>query len=195
MVKPTCIAAQIPAIRANAAKIEMVNNAPVILEPVMLAEDGDRPLLAADRQPTPCLFRPMLRIGRGGPRLRARRKRQWLALNCLHVLHRNFMAVRFGRVMNIWANLVRNPVVPSYDMIAAKGALLAITRTAAIELEPFGVTVNKVSGRLRRTTDASAATSEAVFDLNPAATSMGRAATPLYVANAARPLPRHGHAR
>jgi 3-oxoacyl-[acyl-carrier protein] reductase len=107
------------------------------------------------------------------------------ALNCLHALHPYFKAAQFGRVITIGTNLVQNPVVPYHDYTAAKGALLAFTRTAAKELGPLGVTVNMVSGGLLRTTDASAATPEAVFDLIAAATPLGQVTTPADMADAA----------
>lgn len=106
------------------------------------------------------------------------------ALNCLHALQPLFKAANFGRVITIGTNLVQNPVVPYHDYTAAKGALLAFTRTAAKELGPFGVTVNMVSGGLLRTTDASAATPEAVFELIAAATPLGRVTTPEDMADA-----------
>lgn len=73
-------------------------------------------------------------------------------------------AARSGRVINIGTNLVQNPVVPYHDYTAAKAALLGLTRTLAAELGPDGVRVNMVSGGLLRTTDASAATPDTVFD-------------------------------
>jgi 3-oxoacyl-[acyl-carrier protein] reductase len=76
------------------------------------------------------------------------------------------MAARgFGRVVNIGSNLVQHPVVPYHDW-------------------PDGITVNMVSGGLLRTTDASAATPEAVFDAIAAATPLGRVTTPEELADA-----------
>ena len=63
----------------------------------------------------------------------------------------------FGRIVNVGTNLFQNPVVPYHDYTAAKAALLSLTRTAAHDLGPDGITVNMVSGGLLRTTDASAA--------------------------------------
>lgn len=100
------------------------------------------------------------------------------ALTCVQALRPHFTRQGFGRVITIGTNLVQNPVVPYHDYTAAKGALLAFTRTAAKELGPLGVTVNMVSGGLLRTTDASAATPEAVFDLIAAQTPLGRVTTP-----------------
>lgn len=84
----------------------------------------------------------------------------------------------FGRIINIGTNLFQNPVVPYHDYTAAKAALLSLTRTLAADLGPDGVTVNMVSGGLLRTTDASAATPEAVFDLIAASTPLRQVTTP-----------------
>ena len=95
------------------------------------------------------------------------------------------MAARgFGRVVNIGSNLVQHPVVPYHDYTATKAALLALTRTLAHDLGPDGITVNMVSGGLLRTTDASAATPDAVFDAIAAATPLGRVTTPEELADA-----------
>ncbi|MGY6536380.1 MAG: 3-oxoacyl-ACP reductase [Pararhodobacter sp.] len=106
------------------------------------------------------------------------------ALTCIQALQPHFARQGFGRVITIGTNLVQNPVVPYHDYTAAKGALLAFTRTAARELGPLGVTVNMVSGGLLRTTDASAATPEAVFDIIAAQTPLGRVTTPQDMADA-----------
>ena len=90
----------------------------------------------------------------------------------------------FGRIVNIGTNLFQNPVVPYHDYTAAKAALLSLTRTAAADLGPSGITVNMVSGGLLRTTDASAATPEAVFDYVAAATPLRRVTTPEEFADA-----------
>lgn len=100
------------------------------------------------------------------------------ALTCIQALRPHFQAHGFGRVVTIGTNLMQNPVVPYHDYTAAKGALLAFTRTTAQELGPLGVTVNMVSGGLLRTTDASAATPEEVFDIIAGQTPLGRVTTP-----------------
>jgi len=89
-----------------------------------------------------------------------------------------------GRVVNIGTNLFQNPVVPYHDYTASKAALLSLTRTLAADLGPDGITVNMVSGGLLRTTDASAATPEAVFDLIAASTPLRRVTTPAEFADA-----------
>lgn len=87
--------------------------------------------------------------------------------------------------MNIGTNLVQNPVVPYHDYTAAKAALMALTRTFAADLGPKGVRVNMISGGLLRTTDASSATPEAVFDLIAQQTPLGRVTSPEEFADAA----------
>lgn len=90
----------------------------------------------------------------------------------------------FGRIVNVGTNLFQNPVVPYHDYTAAKAALLSLTRTLSHDLGPQGITVNMVSGGLLRTTDASAATPEAVFDLIAASTPLRRVTTPAEFADA-----------
>jgi 3-oxoacyl-[acyl-carrier protein] reductase len=106
------------------------------------------------------------------------------ALHCITALRPHFAAQGYGRVITIGTNLMQNPVVPYHDYTAAKGALLALTRTAAKELGPLGVTVNMVSGGLLRTTDASSATPEFVFDIVAAQTPLGHVTTPAEMADA-----------
>lgn len=100
------------------------------------------------------------------------------ALNLIQAARPAMAAAGFGRLVTIGTNLFQNSVVPYHDYTAAKGALLSLTRTAAAELGPLGITVNMVSGGLLRTTDASSATPEAVFDLIAASTPLRRVTTP-----------------
>lgn len=112
---------------------------------------------------------------------RLRGQHETACVGALTLLQRalpHMTAAGFGRVVTIGSNLVRNPVVPYHDYTAAKSALLAFTRTAAAELGPRGITVNMVSGGLLRTTDASAATPDAVFDLIAANTPLRQVTTP-----------------
>jgi 3-oxoacyl-[acyl-carrier protein] reductase len=106
------------------------------------------------------------------------------ALNLIQATAPGMAAGRFGRVVNIGTNLFQNPVVPYHDYTAAKAALLSLTRTAAGDLGPDGITVNMVSGGLLRTTDASAATPEAVFDLIAGMTPLRSVTTPEEFADA-----------
>lgn len=99
------------------------------------------------------------------------------ALNTLQAALPAMREHRFGRIVNVGTDLFQSPVVPYHDYIASKGALLALTRTTAQELGPDGITVNMVSGGLLRTTDASAATPEAVFDFIAGVTPLRRVTT------------------
>jgi 3-oxoacyl-[acyl-carrier protein] reductase len=106
------------------------------------------------------------------------------ALNVIQATAPGMAKIGFGRVVNIGTNLFQNPVVPYHDYTAAKAALLSLTRTAAADLGPSGITVNMVSGGLLRTTDASAATPDAVFDLIAGMTPLRSVTTPEEFADA-----------
>ena len=106
------------------------------------------------------------------------------ALNTIQACLPSMRQAGGGRVVNIGTNLFQNPVVPYHDYTAAKAALLSLTRTAAHELGADGITVNMVSGGLLRTTDASAATPEAVFDWIAQQTPLRHVTTPAELADA-----------
>ncbi|ETI28292.1 hypothetical protein G647_00741 [Cladophialophora carrionii CBS 160.54] len=106
------------------------------------------------------------------------------ALNTTQAALPGFENAGFGRIINIGSNLFQNPVVPYHDYTAAKGALLAFTRTCAADLGPKGITVNMVSGGLLQTTDASASTPQAVFDQIKAVTPLRKVTTPEDMAGA-----------
>jgi 3-oxoacyl-[acyl-carrier protein] reductase len=106
------------------------------------------------------------------------------ALNTIQAAAAGMKSRGFGRIINIGTNLFQNPVVPYHDYTAAKAALLSLTRTAAHELGPDGITVNMLSGGLLRTTDASAATPDFVFDLIADQTPLRRVTTPEEFADA-----------
>ncbi|WP_147107325.1 3-oxoacyl-ACP reductase [Tateyamaria sp. syn59] len=106
------------------------------------------------------------------------------ALNVIKATTPAMQSAGFGRIITIGTNLVQNPVVPYHDYTSAKAALMALTRTAAAELGPKGITVNMVSGGLLRTTDASAATPDAVFDLIAGSTPLRSVTTPEEAADA-----------
>lgn len=106
------------------------------------------------------------------------------ALNTTQAALPGMREAGFGRIVNVGTNLFQNPVVPYHDYTAAKAALLSLTRTLSQDLGPDGITVNMVSGGLLRTTDASAATPEAVFDYIAAATPLRRVTTPAEFADA-----------
>ena len=115
------------------------------------------------------------------------RKRNWASALTADIASRWFPRKRIenSRFKNCeTAKLFQNPVVPYHDYTAAKAALLSLTRTAAGDLGPDGITVNMVSGGLLRTTDASAATPEAVFDLIAGMTPLRSVTTPEEFADA-----------
>lgn len=100
------------------------------------------------------------------------------ALYTLKACRDGMVQQQFGRIINIGTNLVQNPVVPYHDYNTGKAALLSFTRNMAKELGPEGIAVNMVSGGLLRTTDASAATPDAVFDLIEEGTPLQKVTTP-----------------
>ena len=106
------------------------------------------------------------------------------ALNTTQAALPGMRAAGGGRIVSIGTNLVQHPVVPYHDYTAAKAALLSLTRTLAHDLGPDGITVNMVSGGLLRTTDASSATPEQVFDLIAMNTPLRRVVTPEELADA-----------
>ncbi|SHM07867.1 3-oxoacyl-ACP reductase [Vreelandella subglaciescola] len=107
------------------------------------------------------------------------------ALNAIQAALAGMREQGFGRVINVGTNLFQNPIVPYHDYTAGKAALLSLTRTFAHDLGPDNITVNMISGGLLRTTDASAATPDAVFDLIAANTPLRRVVTPEEFADAA----------
>lgn len=106
------------------------------------------------------------------------------AVNLIQAALPDFDRTGSGRVINIGTNLFQHPVVPYHDYTAAKAALLSLTRTFAADLGPRGVRVNMVSGGLLRTTDASAATPDAVFDAIAQQTPLRSVTTPAQFAEA-----------
>jgi len=89
-----------------------------------------------------------------------------------------------GRFVGISSNLVQSPAVPYHDYTTGKAALLGFVRNVASELGSEGITANLVSGGLLDETDASAATSDAVFDTIRHSTPRGTITTPEEVADA-----------
>ncbi|MBS3803567.1 MAG: 3-oxoacyl-ACP reductase [Oleiphilaceae bacterium] len=107
------------------------------------------------------------------------------ALNTTQAALAGMRETGFGRIVNVGTNLFQNPVVAYHDYTAAKAALLSLTRTLSNDLGPDNITVNMISGGLLRTTDASAATPEAVFELIAQSTPLRRVTTPAEFADAA----------
>lgn len=100
------------------------------------------------------------------------------ALNTIQAALPGMREAGGGSIVNIGTNLFQHPVVPYHDYTAAKAALLSTTRTFAADLGVDGIRVNMVSGGLLRTTDASSATPEEVFDLIAGSTPLRKVTTP-----------------
>ena len=98
-------------------------------------------------------------------------------LNLLNIFTPSMRKENFGRFITVGTNLFQNPVVPYHDYTAAKGGLLSMTRTAAIDLGQFNITVNMISGGLLKITDASKGTPEDVFDYIKSITPLRRVTT------------------
>src|SRR5699024_6780286 len=104
-------------------------------------------------------------------------------LHTLKATIKDMQKHKFGKIINIGTNLVQDPVVPYHDYNTGKAALLGFTRNMAKELGDYGISVNMVSGGLLQTTDASAATPDAVFDLIKENTPLQQVTTPEDVAD------------
>ena len=103
-------------------------------------------------------------------------------LHTMQAGREDMVAQNFGRIISIGTNLVQNPVVPYHDYNTAKSALIGMTRSLAKELGTNGISVNMVSGGLLRTTDASKATPDVVFDVIEESTPLQKVTTPEDVA-------------
>ena len=106
------------------------------------------------------------------------------ALNLIQACLPAMRAANHGRIVAIGSKLGHNPVVAYHDYTVAKAALLGFVRNMARDLGPHGITVNLVSGGLLDRTDASAATSDFVFDLIRQSTPLGTVTTPEEAADA-----------
>jgi 3-oxoacyl-[acyl-carrier protein] reductase len=84
----------------------------------------------------------------------------------------------YGRIINILSDLIFQPTVSYHSYITAKSALLGLTRTLAVELGPFNITVNAVAPGLIYPTEASRPTPEWLRDELAARTPLRRIATP-----------------
>jgi 3-oxoacyl-[acyl-carrier protein] reductase len=83
-----------------------------------------------------------------------------------------------GSIVNVVTNLIAQPFIPYHDYTTAKAALAAYSRNLAVDLGPFGITVNNVAPGLVYPTDASRSTKEEVRSSIRAQTPLKRIATP-----------------
>lgn len=105
------------------------------------------------------------------------------AFNVTQSVIPQFIEREKGTVISIGTNLYQNPVVPYHEYTTAKAALIGFTRNLAAELGAYGINANVVSGGLLKTTDASAVTTEEVFNLIAESTPLKKVTTPQDVAN------------
>jgi len=98
-------------------------------------------------------------------------------LNLLNTFTPTMKKYNFGRFITVGTNLFQNPIVPYHDYTAAKGGLLSLTRTAAMDLGQFNININMISGGLLKITDASKGTPEEVFDYIKSITPLRRVTT------------------
>lgn len=105
------------------------------------------------------------------------------AFNVTQAVVKQFISRETGTIVSIGTNLYQNPVVPYHEYTTAKAGLIGLTRNIAAELGQFGINANVVSGGLLKTTDASAATTQEVFDLIAQTTPLRQVTSPQDVAN------------
>ena len=96
---------------------------------------------------------------------------------------KQFITRETGTIVSIGTNLYQNPVVPYHEYTTAKAGLIGFTRNIAAELGQYGINANVVSGGLLKTTDASAVTTQEVFDLIAQTTPLRQVTSPQDVAN------------
>lgn len=105
------------------------------------------------------------------------------AFNVTQAVVKQFISRETGTIVSIGTNLYQNPVVPYHEYTTAKAGLIGFTRNIAAELGQFGINANVVSGGLLKTTDASAVTTQEVFDLIAQTTPLRQVTSPQDVAN------------
>lgn len=105
------------------------------------------------------------------------------AFNVTQAVVKQFITRETGTIVSIGTNLYQNPVVPYHEYTTAKAGLIGFTRNIAAELGQFGINANVVSGGLLKTTDASAVTTQEVFDLIAQTTPLRQVTSPQDVAN------------
>jgi 2,3-dihydroxy-2,3-dihydro-p-cumate dehydrogenase len=109
----------------------------------------------------------------------------WTAIWCCRSTLPHMKAARYGRIVNIGADSVRNGLVDHAAYNAAKGGVHGMTTGLAREFAPFGITVNTVAPcavqtqQLEEIRAVNPALIEKVVQIIP----MGRAATETEVAS------------
>ncbi|MGR3293765.1 MAG: SDR family NAD(P)-dependent oxidoreductase, partial [Candidatus Scalindua sp.] len=67
------------------------------------------------------------------------------AHNCCQAVIREMQKKKWGRIINIMDNIVNEPVKGYSSHITAQSALVGFTRSLAVELGRFGITVNLIN--------------------------------------------------
>jgi len=65
--------------------------------------------------------------------------------NCCHCVVPEMKRKRSGRIIILSSTAIHNPIVRKTHYVAAKTALVGLTRTLALELAPYNITVNTVT--------------------------------------------------
>jgi NAD(P)-dependent dehydrogenase (short-subunit alcohol dehydrogenase family) len=65
--------------------------------------------------------------------------------NCVKAVARTMKGQKRGKIINIASNVVHKGLPMLLHYVASKGAIVAMTRSLAKELGPFGITVNAVA--------------------------------------------------
>lgn len=83
---------------------------------------------------------------------------------CAKAAANSMMARQAGRIVNVASNVVTFGMPNLMHYVAAKAAVIGMTRAMASELGPFGITVNAVSPGLVPTVASRRSASQAIFD-------------------------------
>lgn len=112
------------------------------------------------------------------------------AFLCSQVAHKHMVDAKYGRIINMSSmSALGNRGQTNYS--AAKAGLQGMTRTLAIELGPFGITVNAIgpgfveTAMTAATAERLGATMQELKDRVAAALPVRRAGTPVEIAHAA----------
>ncbi|MDR4497834.1 MAG: SDR family oxidoreductase [Candidatus Scalindua sp.] len=67
------------------------------------------------------------------------------SFNCCHAVFEEMKNKKWGRVINIMDNIVNDPVPKYSNYITAQSALIGFTRSLAVDLGVYGITVNLIN--------------------------------------------------